>query len=66
MFGGLHSINGMINQITDEIKIQTPNIILTGGFGKLITNTLNIEHIYNENLTILGILDIYNTINLQL
>lgn len=59
MFSGLYSVEGMINQIKKEIKFSEPNIILTGGFGKLISKGLNINHIYNENLTIEGMIDIY-------
>ena len=60
MFSGLHSVKGMTQQIKDEMKFQNPKIILTGGFGKLISNSLNVEHIYDETLTIKGILNIYN------
>ena len=63
MFSGLHSVRGMIKQIKDEMKSLSPNVILTGGFGKLISEALDVEHIYNESLTIEGMLNIYNKSN---
>ena len=43
MFSGLYSVQGMINQIIKEAKFSDPNIILTGGFGELISNKLDIN-----------------------
>ena len=59
MFSGLYAVKGMINKIKEEIKFENPNIILTGGFGELISVGLNIDHIYNEYLTLEGMIDIY-------
>tara|TARA_Y100000588_G_scaffold394114_1_gene512918 strand:+ start:1230 stop:1952 length:723 start_codon:yes stop_codon:yes gene_type:complete len=59
MFSGVHAVKGMVNQIKKEIEFLDPYIILTGGFGKLISEGLNIDHIYNKNLTIEGMVDIY-------
>ena len=64
MYGGLHAVTGMINQIKYESGLTSPNIILTGGFGKLISSKLEIEHIYNESLTIYGMLHIFKERNL--
>ena len=63
MFSGLHSVVGMINQITQEMKFLNPRIILTGGFGNLISDKLDIDHVYNETLTIEGMIDIYKRCN---
>ena len=63
MFSGLYAVEGIINQIIKETKFSKPNIILTGGFGKLISEKLNINHIYNENITIEGMIDIYKRAN---
>jgi len=60
MFSGLYSVKGMINHIIQETNFMNPNIILTGGFGKLISNKLDIKHIYNEVLTIEGMIEIYD------
>ena len=65
MFSGLYSVRGMINQIIKETKFADPNIILTGGFGELISNKLDINHIYNETLTIEGMIDIYKRANID-
>ena len=59
MFGGLYSVKGMINQIKKDIKFSNPHIILTGGFGKLMSKGLNLNHIYKETLTIEGMIDVY-------
>tara|TARA_Y100000994_G_scaffold78892_1_gene65089 strand:+ start:2297 stop:3037 length:741 start_codon:yes stop_codon:yes gene_type:complete len=63
MFSGLYSVKGMINHIIDEADFSNPDIILTGGFGKLISNQLDIKHIYNESLTIEGMIEIYQRAN---
>ena len=63
MFSGLYSVKGMINHIKNEVQFSNPYIILTGGFGKLISEGLDINHIYNENLTIEGMIDIYTRCN---
>ncbi len=65
MFSGLYSVQGMINQIIKETKFSDPNIILTGGFGELISNKLDINHTYNETLTIEGMIDIYKRANID-
>ena len=59
MYGGLYAIEGMINSITHSMKFKNPKIILTGGFGSLISNKLSIKHKYEETLTILGMIEIY-------
>ena len=50
MFSGLHSVVGMINQITQEMKFLNPSIILTGGFGSLISDKLDIANAKIEAL----------------
>ena len=49
----------MINSIIDSMKFKNPNIILTGGFGPMITQKLSIKHEYDEALTIWGMVEIY-------
>jgi len=60
MYGTVSQIEGMI----EKIKVETQNnnflILLTGGFGKIITNKLSVKHIYDEHLTLKGIFNIYN------
>jgi len=62
MYGGLESVKGMIKLIKNEMKVNL-NIIVTGGFGKIISSHLDIKHDYIEKLTIRGMLDIYNHSN---
>ena len=59
MLGGLYSVEGMIRHIKEEMQSPGCNIILTGGFGSLISSALTVEHIYNEHLTIYGMLSIF-------
>jgi len=61
MFGGLHSVTGMIHQIREEMSSPSCNIILTGGFGELISSSLSTKHTYNQYLTIHGMLSIYRS-----
>ena len=56
MYGGLLSVKGMIELINAEIDGTSKNIIITGGFGKLISEKINIKHTYIELLTIEGML----------
>ena len=60
MYGGLFSVIGMIDAIKSEMKNPCIQVIITGGFGKLISNKLLIEHIYSESLTMDGMLEIYS------
>ncbi len=59
MIGGLKSVQGMIDSISKELNYEDVKIILTGGFGKLISEKLDIPHEYNEKLIIIGMLHIY-------
>ena len=60
MYGGLESVKGMIQLIKNEMNTE-PNIIITGGFGEIISKHLDIKHVYIETLTIKGMLDIYHS-----
>ena len=60
MYGGLQSVKGMIQLIKNEMNTE-PNIIITGGFGEIISKHLDIKHVYIETLTIKGMLDIYHS-----
>ena len=59
MYGGLGSVEKMINLIQKETQNHNIKIIITGGFGLLISNALKIQHSYIENLTIQGMLEIF-------
>ena len=55
MYGGIDSINGMLNRILNEVNFDVKNIILTGGFSRLLSNKIVLPHTLNPNLTIEGI-----------
>jgi len=59
MYGGLFSVIGMINAIKLEMKNPNMKIIITGGFGKLISDKLSIEHVYSKSLTMDGMIQVY-------
>jgi len=59
MYGGLGSVKEMIKLIKEEIGNPKMKIIITGGFGLLISNALKIQHSYIESLTIQGMLEIF-------
>ena len=59
MYGGLGSVEKMIQLIQKEMENPKIKIIITGGFGLLISNALKIQHSYIETLTIQGMLEIF-------
>tara|TARA_B100001287_G_scaffold68475_1_gene56276 strand:+ start:9022 stop:9765 length:744 start_codon:yes stop_codon:yes gene_type:complete len=58
MFGAVFSIEGMIQNIEKELNTKL-DIILTGGFSKLISSKLSFKHKLEPNLTLDGIRLIY-------
>ena len=65
MYGGLFSVIGMINAIKLEMKNPSMQIIITGGFGKLISDELSIKHTYSKSLTMNGMIQIYSNNSLN-
>ena len=59
MYGGLGSVEKMIKLIQEETGNPEIKIIITGGFGLLISDALQIQHSYIETLTIQGMLEIF-------
>ncbi|MAH97770.1 MAG: hypothetical protein CMA12_00260 [Euryarchaeota archaeon] len=59
MFGAIDVIDGMFNRIIEESNWNNFNIIITGGFGKLISPHLKTKHKLITNLTLEGIRIIY-------
>ena len=55
MYGGLDSIEGMINRIKTETNYKKPYIILTGGFSSLISDRMQTPHKLDETLTLYGL-----------
>jgi len=60
MFGGIDSINGMINRIQCEFDETIETLILTGGFSKILSPKINHPHTLDPELTIKGIQAIWN------
>ena len=58
MFGSVGQVEGMIHRIQEETEINH-SIILTGGFSKLISPELNFDHTLDIDLTLKGIIYIY-------
>ncbi len=54
MFSGVDAVEGMLSRIQQEMKWDSMNIILTGGFSKLISPQLSITHHLSLNLTLDG------------
>ncbi len=54
MFSAIDEVEGMISRIQSEMKWDNTNIVLTGGFGKLISPKLTINHTLVSSLTLDG------------
>ena len=59
MFGAIDQVEGMIKRISKETKTNY-NIILSGGFSKLLSSHLSINHFLDIDLTLKGMIYIYN------
>ena len=62
MYGAIDQVEGMIKRIINEKKSKY-KIILTGGFSKLLSPFLSIEHIVDMDLTLKGLYYIYESNN---
>ena len=62
MFGAIDQVEGMIHRIKKETN-KDYQIILTGGFSKLISPKLKMSHTIDINLTLKGIIYIYELNN---
>ena len=62
MLGAIDVVDGMFTRMMDEMKWDNCNIIVTGGFGELISPHLKTEHKLLPNLTLDGIRIIYDKI----
>ena len=54
MYGAIDQVEGMIKRIIKE-KNYNYAIILTGGFSKLLSPYLSIQHILDMDLTLKGL-----------
>ncbi len=62
MFGAVDQVGGMITRINTETKLNN-QIILTGGFSKLLSPKLKIPHTLDIDLTLKGMIFIYESNN---
>ena len=60
MFGAIDQVNGMIERINNETQCDN-EIILTGGFSKILSTNLAIKHMLDINLTLKGMIYIYES-----
>ena len=63
MLGAIDVIDGMFQRILSEMSWKNCNVIVTGGFGQLISPHLITEHTLLTTLTIDGIRIIYEKVN---
>ncbi len=62
IYGTASLIEGVVNKYIEELKETNVNVIMTGGVSKVYQSILK-DYIYDENLLLEGLIEIYNTIN---
>ena len=62
IYGHASMIDSMIEKLLQELG-TVPKIILTGGLSKTIQPALNLSAVYEEDLTLIGLEEIYNLNN---
>ena len=60
MFGAIDQIEGLVNRVNQETKTKN-NIILTGGFSKLLAPHFSFNHTLDIDLTLKGMIYIYES-----
>jgi type III pantothenate kinase len=63
MLGAIDLIDGMFQRILTEMGWENSNVIVTGGFGKLISSHLTTQHMLIPTLTLDGIRIIYEKVS---
>jgi len=63
LFGAVDSINGIIRRIQGEMQTSDPDIIVTGGVGKLMLPYIENARVYNPDLTLFGLQIIFNQVS---
>ncbi|MBC8213844.1 MAG: type III pantothenate kinase [Candidatus Marinimicrobia bacterium] len=59
MFSAIDEVEGMVKRIKTEMEWNDVNVVLTGGFGKLVSPKLTIKHSLVPSLTLDGMRLIY-------
>ena len=62
IIGHASMIDNMVGRIIGELQSE-PKIILTGGLGRVVTQVLDVKVQYVENLTLIGLEQIYKLNN---
>lgn len=65
LYGSVNAINGILSMIRDEKGYEYMNVIITGGLGFYLSSYID-GAIYDENLIIDGLNNIYNEIGKKL
>ena len=60
IYGAAAQVDGMIDRIKEEIKCDDIAVVATGGLAKIIVPLCKHNIVYNENLVLEGLLEIYN------
>ncbi len=59
MFGAVDAVQGMIHRITSELRLTELTVILTGGFSRVLSPGIAIDHRFAPDLTLTGIRRIF-------
>lgn len=59
VYGHIAMIDGMIDRFKQELKEENAKMILTGGYSKIIKDHLKNDFIYDENILLEGLYQIY-------
>ena len=59
VYGHTAMIEGLIKKFKNELALDDANIILTGGYAKIIKDLLEIDCMYDENILLDGLFYIY-------
>lgn len=60
VYGHISMIEGLVAKIKKELNNENLKVLLTGGNSIIVKEHLNIDFIYDENLLLEGLFDIYN------
>lgn len=61
VFGTASMLDGMIKRIKNELNAEDVTVVTTGGYSKEISECCESEIIYDENLLLEGLLEIYRS-----
>lgn len=59
IYGHIAMLEGLVKKIKKELNEEKVLIILTGGYANIIKEKLDLDYIYDENLLLEGLINIY-------